>query len=180
MDDMMAIDAALRDAVDALQGVIRSAVSATVEVDAANAALATARAALHADHPAYALHVWQDRYYAQRFENERLRVELGHARMCVACGKVVDAAAVKRGDALPECTDRTPGTTEGYAACTFDTTLAEAGRAWRDSYYVQRTEIERLRAALRHISLGAQNSTTTKEDLGRTARAAIEPKETPK
>jgi len=34
-------------------------------------------------------------------------------------------------------------------------------------------EIDRLRAALHRISLGSQNSGTTKEDLGREARAAL-------
>ena len=36
-------------------------------------------------------------------------------------------------------------------------------------------EIERLRIALHGISLGAQNSMTSKEGLGREARAAMEP-----
>lgn len=36
-----------------------------------------------------------------------------------------------------------------------------------------RAENERLRAALHRISLGSQNSGTTKEDLGREARAAL-------
>ena len=35
------------------------------------------------------------------------------------------------------------------------------------------SEIERLRAALHRISLGSQDSGTTKEDLGREARAAL-------
>lgn len=37
-----------------------------------------------------------------------------------------------------------------------------------------RAENERLRAALHRISLGSQNSSTTKEDLGREARAVLE------
>lgn len=36
-----------------------------------------------------------------------------------------------------------------------------------------RSENERLRGALHLVSLGAQNSMTTKEDLGREARAAL-------
>ena len=35
-------------------------------------------------------------------------------------------------------------------------------------------EIERLRAALHRISLGSQNSMTSKEALGKEARAALE------
>lgn len=37
-----------------------------------------------------------------------------------------------------------------------------------------RAENEKLRAALHRISLGSQNSSTTKEDLGREARAVLE------
>lgn len=38
-----------------------------------------------------------------------------------------------------------------------------------------RAEVERLRGALHRVSLGAQNSMTSKEDLGATARKVLEP-----
>lgn len=39
---------------------------------------------------------------------------------------------------------------------------------------VREAENKRLRAALHRISLGSQNSGTTKEDLGREAKQALE------
>jgi hypothetical protein len=56
-----------------------------------------------------------------------------------------------------------------------DLTLAYMMGAERakDTIVVLRAENERLKAALRRISLGSQNSGTTKEDLGREARTAL-------
>lgn len=58
-------------------------------------------------------------------------------------------------------------------------TPAERLRLWSEVLLLEATgaeatdEIDRLRQALHRISLGSQNSGTTKEDLGREARAAL-------
>lgn len=79
-------------------------------------------------------------------ERDLALVDLGRARMCVNCGKVMDADAVKPGDDMPECRDTTPGPTEGFAACQFDTTPQEAWQVWRDRWHEQHAEIAALRA----------------------------------
>ena len=51
--------------------------------------------------------------------------------------------------------------------------LAEVCRDASDQLGLIIEERDRLREALHRISLGSQNSGTTKEDLGREARAAL-------
>ncbi len=80
-----------------------------------------------------------DHIAAQAEEIERLRIDLGHSRMCLNCGQTVDAKAVQRGDDLPEC--RGP---DGLSACTFDATPQEAWEHWRKIAHEQRNEIKRL------------------------------------
>ena len=84
-------------------------------------------------------------------ERDLALVDLGRARMCVNCGKVMDADAVKPGDDLPECRDTTPGPTEGFAACQFDTTPQEAWQVWRDRWHAQHAEIAALRAQVERM-----------------------------
>lgn len=72
-------------------------------------------------------------------EVERLKEELGHTRMCLNCGKTVDANEIKRGDELPECIGP-----EGLSACTFNLTPQEAWLHWRKVAQERREEVERL------------------------------------
>ncbi len=61
-------------------------------------------------------------------------------------------------------------------ACQFaddDETLLKTCNSHRDLFAAKDAEIARLRDALHRISLGAANSGTTKEALGKEARAAI-------
>lgn len=61
--------------------------------------------------------------------DEGQRTADGSLRMCVNCGKTVDAAIYKRGDELPGCAD------DGMAACTFDMTPSEACRHWSERWH---------------------------------------------
>lgn len=92
-------------------------------------------------------------------------------RLRLACTKMNDEVCQRLGKALgyPWFKDdqtNFSGATEENGVCTgehvAESIAAEAA-----------AEIERLRAALHRISLGSQNSGTTKEDLGREARAAL-------
>lgn len=70
-----------------------------------------------------------------------LKEKLGFTRMCLNCGKMVDAKEIKRGDELPECIGP-----EGLSACTFDLTPQEAWLHWREVAHERREETERLKA----------------------------------
>jgi Ni,Fe-hydrogenase III large subunit len=51
--------------------------------------------------------------------------------------------------------------------------LDELWHGYHDSYVSQLEKCDRMKDVLHRISLGSQNSGTTKEDLGREARAAL-------
>jgi hypothetical protein len=70
-------------------------------------------------------------------------------RMCVNCGKVVDATLYKPGDSLPECEGVVDGIT--LSACTFDLTPEEAWLHWHKIAHEQRERIRDLEFSLRTI-----------------------------
>ena len=66
----------------------------------------------------------------------------GRLRICLTCGKTVDAEKVKRGDDLGECM-----MADGIAACLFDMTPIEAAEYWRGKWHRERpAEIAAARA----------------------------------
>ncbi len=81
-----------------------------------------------------------------RAEVERLRERLGETRMCLICGKVVDASHPRHED-LPECVN--PET--GMASCTWQTTPDEAWQIWEGRYYEQRATIAWLEGDLARL-----------------------------
>lgn len=80
-------------------------------------------------------------------ERDALLFAAGKLRLCVTCGKLVDAEKVKRGDDLPECRSLLDGAE--VAPCTFDLTPQEAIEYWRSETATLRAEVERLRVALK-------------------------------
>jgi len=62
-------------------------------------------------------------------EIDRLRLSAGETRLCVVCGKEVDAKTYKRGDVVKECA--------ASPACTLDITQQEAADHWRQQWHEQ-------------------------------------------
>jgi hypothetical protein len=75
-------------------------------------------------------------------ERDTLRAELGKVRMCVNCGKTIDASSPRQ-TSLPTCENK-----DGMSACTFDMTPAEAVEFWRVKAHMERTRAERAEAEL--------------------------------
>lgn len=130
-----------------------------------------------------ALSAAQAKIAEQAAEIERLREHVGNARMCVNCGRIVDAQQYARGDTVDGC--KSPD------ACCLDMTPQEAWLHWRDKCHNDRSAaqaqhrrdqeriaeleglLQKVMQARRyyHHDLKALNSA-----LDEIARAALQPK----
>lgn len=69
---------------------------------------------------------------------------MSETRLCVNCGKSVDAAKYKPGDVVDGCVD--PET--GYAGCALDMTAEEAWVHWKGVAHERYVRVKRLARAL--------------------------------
>ena len=103
--------------------------------------------------------------------SDALLFAAGKLRLCVTCGKLVDAEKVKRGDDLPECRSILDGVE--VATCTFDLTPQEAIEYWRSEAATLRAEVERLREALTEIAAFNDIWANDDKDAALRKRAAL-------